>query len=57
MMPVLRHHQLPKINPALYQSNGTMQPLILAVLASLIQAIQASQTVFSVHDDVLAFPQ
>ncbi|CAL3963455.1 unnamed protein product [Diplocarpon coronariae] len=34
-----------------------MQPLILAVLASLIQAIQASQTVFSVHDDVLAFPQ
>ncbi|PBP16129.1 glucosidase II beta subunit-like protein [Diplocarpon rosae] len=34
-----------------------MQPLTLAVWASTFQAIQASQTIFSVHDDLLAFPQ
>lgn len=35
---------------------GTMLQIISAIVASLPIAI-ASQTVFSVHDDLLAFPQ
>ncbi|EKD20819.1 uncharacterized protein L3040_000924 [Drepanopeziza brunnea f. sp. 'multigermtubi'] len=34
-----------------------MQSFITALLASLLPVVQASQTVFSVHDDLLAFPQ